>query len=499
MNTKNVNQHGGGGIIKLGLSALCAAVLSACASYAGIDSDHRMAAPSQYETSQSLRGAAGHWPAVDWADQFGDVQLRSLIAEALKDSPSIEQARARVAAAQAYSETAQAATLPRVDAGYSVNREQFSAHATVPPPYGGTWQTENKVLVSATYDLDAWGKRRAALNAAVSQTAASKADAEAVKLTLTSAIARNYNQLSRLYVLRDIAQKEVERRAQIDLITGGRIRTGLDTEVERKSVQSELASSRVSEAALDGSILITRYQLAALLGAGPDRGLSILRPAMGIGDEIRLPDNLPADLVSRRPDLVAARWRVDALNHQVEQAKAAFYPDINLSAAIGFNAFGFGNLFSAASRTAAIGPAVHLPIFDAGALRADLKGRYADYDYAVANYNQTLIGALSNAASELAEIRSSDAQLVQADVALQAARQAAQLATIQYQAGLTNQLAALIADTRALNAEQAVANLKMNRRDQQIELATSLGGGYIDTDATLSAGATAQLNHVAAQ
>jgi len=499
MNTKNVKQNSSVGVMKLGISALCAAVLSACASYAGIHSDRQMAAPSQYETSQSLRGAGGRWPAADWADQFGDVQLRSLIAEAVKDSPSIEQARARVAAAQAYSETAQAATLPSVDAGYSLNREQFSSHATVPPPYGGSWQTENKVLVSATYDLDAWGKRRAALNAAVSQTEASKADAEAVKLTLTSAIARNYTQLARLYVLRDIAQQEVDRRAQIDLITGGRIRTGLDTEVERKSVQSELASSRVSMAALDGSILATRYQLAALLGAGPDRGLSILRPAMGIGDEIRLPNNLPADLVSRRPDLVAARWRVDALNHQVEQAKAAFYPDINLSAAIGFNAFGFGNFLNSASRTSSIGPAIHLPIFDAGALRADLKGRYADYDYAVANYNQTLIGALSNVASELAEIRSSDAQLVQADLALQAARQADQLATIQYQAGLTNQLTVLIADTRALNAEQAVANLKMNRRDQQIELATSLGGGYIDTNATLSAGETAQLNHVAAR
>jgi len=499
MKTKNVKQHDGVRVIRLGASILSAAVLSACASYAGIHSDRQMAAPTQYATSQSLPAGGGHWPSANWIDQFGDAQLKSLIAEALKDNPSVEQARTRVAAAEAFSDTEKAATLPRVDGGYSLNREQLSGKATVPPPYAGSWQTENNVFVKASYDLDAWGKRREALNAVVSQTEASKADAEAVKLTLGSAIARNYNQLARLYALRDIALQEAQRRAQIELITSGRIRSGLDTEVERKSAQAELATSRVGVAALDGNILASRYQLAALLGAGPDRGLTILRPTMGVGDEIRLPDNLPADLVSRRPDLVAARWRVDAVTHQVKEAKAAFYPDINLSAMIGFDSFGFGNFLSAAARTASIGPAIHLPIFDAGALRAQLKGRYADFEYAVATYNQTLIGALSSVATELAEIRSSDAQLIQADAALQAARQADQLATIQYRAGLTNQLTVLIADTRALNSEQTVANLKMNRRDQQIELATALGGGYVDTDINTGAEVAAQLNHAVAR
>ena len=205
------------------------------------------------------------------------------------------------------------------------------------------------------------------------------------------------------------------QREQIDRITAGRIATGLDTEVERKTAQANLATQpRGALTALDGSILTTRYQLAALLGAGPDRGLAIARPALGVGDEVRLPDNLPADLVSRRPDIVAARWRVDAITHEVKEAKAEFYPDINLSAAIGLDAFGFGRFLTAASRTASAGPAIHLPIFDGGALRAQLKGRYADFDYAVATYNQTLITALSDVATQLAQIRSTDAQLVDA-------------------------------------------------------------------------------------
>jgi NodT family efflux transporter outer membrane factor (OMF) lipoprotein len=475
--------------LKLGVSTIFAAVLSACVNYAGIHSDKQMAKPQQYETAQSLPAEQGHWPAANWADQFGDPQLKALIGEALQGSPTIEEARARVAEAQAYGERAKADTLPRADASYSLTRQQFSSTALIPPPYAGSWQTENKGLLSASYDLDLWGKNREALKAAVSQTQASEADEAFVKLTLSTAIARTYNRLARLYVLHDIAQQEVARREQIDRITAGRIATGLDTEVERKTAQADLATSRANVTALDGSILTTRYELAALIGGGPDRGLTIARPALGVGDEVRLPDNLPADLVGRRPDIVAARWRVDATTHEVKEAKAEFYPDINLSAAIGLDAFGFGRFLTAASRTASAGPAIHLPIFDAGELRAQLKGRYAEFDYAVAAYNQTLIAALSDVAMQLAQIRSSDAQLVDAQAAQQAAQDADQIALTQYKAGLANQLTVLNADVTALNADQAVANLKMNRRDQQIALASALGGGYVDTSAGVTQGA----------
>jgi NodT family efflux transporter outer membrane factor (OMF) lipoprotein len=476
-------------LAKASVTVICAAVLSACANYAGISSDKQMAQPQSFATQQSIPSDQGRWPATDWADQFGDAQLKALLAEALQGSPTLAQARARIAAAAAYTETAKSSTLPKVGASYSFTREQYSGTALIPPPYAGSWQSENEGLLTASYDLDLWGKNREALKASMSQLQASEADAEVVKLTLTSAIARNYNQLARLYALHDIAQQEVEQREQIDRITAGRIANGLDTEVERKTAQANLATSRATLASFDGSIVTTRYQLAALLGAGPDRGLSIARPTLGIGDEVRLPDNLPADLVSRRPDLVAARWRVDALTHDVKEAKAEFYPDINLSAAIGLDAFGFGRFLTAASRTANAGPAVHLPIFDGGELRAQLKGRYADFDDAVAGYNQTLVTALSEVATQLAQIRSTDTQLGDAEAAQDAARSAYQLALTQYQAGLTNQLTVLNADTNALAADESVANLKMNRRDQQIALAQALGGGY-----TEDAGASAEAN-----
>jgi outer membrane protein TolC len=165
-------------------------------------------------------------------------------------------------------------------------------------------------------------------------------------------------------------------------------------------------------------------------------------------------------------------------------AKAEFYPDINLSAAIGLDAFGWGRFLRAASRTASAGPAIHLPIFDGGALRAQLKGRYAEFDFAVANYNDTLIQALTDVATQLADIRAVDAQLVNATRSDEAAQRALRLAMAQYQGGLTTQLTVLNAQTTALASSQVVTNLRMQRRDRQIALATALGGGYTETAQT---------------
>jgi len=463
------------------MAAAMAALMAGCVNYAGIKSDKHMAEPTGHATTQSIPAEQGRWPSEDWAAQFGDAQLKVLIGEALQDSPSLERARARVAAARALSEGANANTLPQVGAGYSWTRQRYSESTLIPPPFAGSWQSENKAFIGASYELDLWGKNREALKSAVSSVYASEAEAEQVKLTLGSAIARAYNELARLYALRDIAEDEVKQRREVLRVTNGRVVMGLDTEVEKRTAEANLAASEVALSALDGSIQVTRYQLGALLGQGPDRGLAIARPALGAGDEVRLPDNLPADLVSRRPDLVAARWRVDATLHDIKVAKAEFYPDINLSAAIGLDAFGWGHFLRAASRTASAGPAIHLPIFDGGALRAQLKGRYADFDFAVANYNETLVNALTDVATQLADIRSIDTQIVNAVRTETAAQRALTLALAQYKAGLTTQLTVLNAQTNALASSQVVANLRMTRRDRQIALAAALGGGYTDT------------------
>ncbi|NUA30228.1 efflux transporter outer membrane subunit [Cupriavidus basilensis] len=308
------------------VSALMAATLAGCANYAGIKSDKHIADAPSYATTQSIPAEQGRWPSADWTGQFGDTQLKALIGEALLGSPSLEKARARVAAATAFSESANASTMPQVGAGYSWIRQRFSESTLIPPPFAGSWQSENKAFVNASYELDLWGKNREALKSAASSLRASEAEAGQVKLTLSSAVARAYNELARLYALHDIVADEVEQRREVLRVTNRRVTLGLDTEVEKRTAEASLASSEVALSSLDGSIQRTRYQLGALLGQGPDRGLAMARPALGAGDEVRLPANLPADLVSRRPDIVAARWRVDATLHDIKVAKAEFYP-----------------------------------------------------------------------------------------------------------------------------------------------------------------------------
>ncbi|WP_206952603.1 efflux transporter outer membrane subunit [Trinickia acidisoli] len=458
--------------------AVAALVMAGCANYAGIKSDKQLASATALEATRSLPNEGGTWPSLDWASEFGDPQLPKLIDEALQGNPSIAQAQARIAKAQSYIESAHSDLLPKVNGSYAITRERFSANGLYPAPFGGGWFTEHNVLASASWDLDLWGKNRARLNASVSQEKAAEADMQEARMSLASSVARTYNQLAQLYALRDIAAREIHNRQEVGTITNGRVAAGLDTNVEKETARGNIATSQATVSDLDGQIKSVRFQLAALLGKGPDRGLAIADPVLAPGGAVTLPSNLPADLVSRRADIVAARWQVQAALANVKEAKAEFFPDINLAAGIGFDAFGWGRFLTAASRQLQAGPAIHLPIFDAGALRAQLKGRYADFDLDVANYNQTLINAMSDVATQVASIRAIDNEMSDAQRALDASSEAYRLAVIRYKAGLSPQLQVLTADNDRLAAEQTVTNLKMKRRDLQFALIQALGGGF---------------------
>jgi NodT family efflux transporter outer membrane factor (OMF) lipoprotein len=481
---------------------MTAFAFTGCANYISITSGKQIASPAKYGTTQSLPAEGGQWPSLDWTTQFGDPLLPKLIAEALEDSPSIAQAQARIAKASSYIESSKSSLYPKVDAGYSWTRELYSGNAIYPSPFGGTWFSENNALASASWDLDLWGKNRERLGQAVSQKKAAEADMQQARVVLTASVACTYNQLARLYALRDIAEREIRNRQDIGRITNGRVTAGLDTNVERQTAISNIATSQFNLKDLDGQITVVRYQLGALLGKGPDRGLQIAQPVLNPGGTVALPDNLPADLVSRRPDIVAARWQVEASLHDVKEAKAEFFPDVNLAVGFGFDAFGWGKFLTAASRQAQFGPALHLPIFDAGELRSQLKGRYADFDLDVANYNQTLINALSDVATQVSSIHSIDQQSVDAQRALDASTSAYESAVLRYKAGLTSQLQVLSTDQNRLAAEQTVTNLKMSRRNMQIGLIKALGGGFdatqtglvVPTDARAAPATTTSVN-----
>ncbi len=222
-------------------AAVAALSLAGCVNYSGIKSDKQIEPPAKFETKQSLPAEGGQWPAMDWAKQFGDPQLPALIEEALQANPTIDQARARIEKASSYVGSANSTLYPNVTGSYAWTRQLYTGNGIVPPPYNGTWQSENNVLASASFDLDLWGKNREKLRQAVSQEKVADAEAEEVRISLAASVASTYNHLAQLYALRDIEVREVKNREDIGHITDGRVGAGLDTNVER---QTALAKPR---------------------------------------------------------------------------------------------------------------------------------------------------------------------------------------------------------------------------------------------------------------
>jgi NodT family efflux transporter outer membrane factor (OMF) lipoprotein len=193
---------------------------------------------------------------------------------------------------------------------------------------------------------------------------------------------------------------------------------------------------------------------------------------------VALPSTLPADLLGRRPDVVAQRWRVEAARRDVDSAKAQFYPNVNLAALAGVQSVTFSKLLDRSSAIPSIGAAVQLPLFDGGRLRGNLGVKDADYDLAVEQYNQTLLDAMRDVVDRLASLRSVGTQTSEASAGLGAAEEAYSIAVARYRAGLGNYLQVLVAETQVLEQRYIRADLRYRELDLSIDLIRALGGGF---------------------
>lgn len=191
-----------------------------------------------------------------------------------------------------------------------------------------------------------------------------------------------------------------------------------------------------------------------------------------------VPAVLPADLLGRRPDVAAARWRVEAGAQDVAVARAQFYPNVSLTAFVGLASMGLGNFVEAGSREWGVGPALRLPVFDAGRLRANLAGKSADLDAAVESYNAALLDAVRDAADQLASSASVERQITEQRQAGEAAEAAYAIARKRYEAGLGNYLQVLSAETQVLAQRRLAVDLAARRLDAQAGVMRALGGGY---------------------
>jgi len=460
------------------ITALSAALLLAgCASTHGLAPSGHPLSPDELAASRSLASAttAATFPKQDWWTTLGDPQLDRLIDEALAGTPTLELADARVRQAIAQAGLADAARKPML-----AGTAQYSG-AEIPKsiggPLGGGYLGFTLIGIDFKWGLDLWGANRERWQAAIGQERAAEVDAQQARLLLSSNIARAYTGLAQAYAAQDVANDEKQRSAKLLDLGRQRVKAGLDNQLQLRQAESNVASAEQQVQAAQQQIDAARNALAALLGKGPDRGLDIARPALLQAPAPAVPSVLPSELLGHRPDVVAARWRVEAASHGIKASKADFYPTVNLSLLAGLAGAHLSDLFGGNNLLAFGGPALSLPIFDGGRLRSKLAGSDADYDLAVANYNQALVGALQEVADALQAARALDAQIVAATQARDAAQAATDLAAQRYHGGLGTQLDVLAAQRPLLQLDQQLAVLRAQRVAASIDLDRALGGG----------------------
>jgi NodT family efflux transporter outer membrane factor (OMF) lipoprotein len=475
---------------RLAAVAAAAALVAGCASDGGLKPQASLQDANALQAGASLSRVAvspAAWPARDWWRRYSDPQLDRMVAEALATNPGMRAAEARVRQAAAVAGIANAALSPQVTGGARSNRVEFSENSNVPKPLAGSWKWSNEATLNFSHELDFWGKNQSALDAAVGREKAAEVETEAVRLVLTVGVTQTYLKLSQLYAQRDLGEQVLKQRQQVLDLTRQRVAARIDSQADLQQAQLAIPLAKSDLAAVDESIALVRTQLAALLGAGPDRGASIARPQLTLARPAAVPSVLPSALLARRPDVVAQRWRVEALGKDIDVAKAQFYPSINLNGLIGLQSLGFSHLLQAGSSIASAGAGLSLPIFDGGRLRSNLALRDADYDLAVEGYNQTLIDALRDVVSQLVSIEwLAERGALQAQ-ALAAAQQAYDLSLQRYRSGVGSYLQVLAAQVQVLQQQHAQIDLDTRAFDLDMQLARALGGGYGgDTGAAVS-------------
>lgn len=462
------------------LFVMCAcAVLTACAGLPERDEIHAMNAPAAYATERSLNASQRAWPDEQWWLGYRDPQLNRLIEEALAGSPTLAIADARLSRARALSQQTKAGLLPSLNAGAGAQQQKQSYNYLSPrevTPRG--WNEYGHSALDLSWELDFWGKNRAALAAATSEVHAAHADAAQARLALSTAVAGTYAELARAYAVLDTATAARRVRATTADLFRRRYANGLETLGSVRQVEARSASAEGDVLAIDEQIVLQKHRLAALVGAGPDRGLEIERPQLDVSRAFGLPDALEAELIGRRPDLSAARLRAEAAARRIEQARAGFYPNVNLSAVLGVQALGLDMLNESGSSTGHVGPAISLPIFNGGRLRAVLEKADAEYAEAVASYNQTLVQALQELADVATGHEALGPQLATIDAAVSAAREAWQVQNSRYQGGLANYLEVLSAEDYLLANLRSQADLRARSFALDVDLVRALGGGY---------------------
>lgn len=432
------------------------------------------------------------WPANDWWRRYDDPQLDGLMATALRQSPDLAQAQSRVHSADAAVKMAAAQAGLSINGSAQLSRQRMSEHGLMPPKLlGFTWYDQADLGVQFQYEFDWWGKQRAAMDSALDQARAAEAERSAAALAIQNAVADTYFGWLADQARLQLAQQGLAVQQRLLHIAELRVQQGVDSPDGVLQARSRVAEVEQAQTALAASAEIRKVALAALLGVAPAQ-LPTLAPRPLPTTSGALPADARLDLIARRPDIAASRWQVEAALKQTDVARAQFLPDISISALAGLSSINQGtspmlggtgsgslaNLFKAGSRVFGIAPALHLPIFEGGRLKAAWGISRAQLDAAVVQYNASVFHATREAASQALSAEQLAARRAQQQQQVAADEQLLANARVRLRQGVRDARESLAAQAQLLQQRDQAIALHAQALSTDLALIKALGGGY---------------------
>lgn len=467
---------------KLLAVAAASSLLAACAGLPG------KPVPPKLNTEVPMAGvdvpANGKWPDAKWWKRYNDPQLDSLIDLALQGSPSLTAAQTRFDSAVQTVRAASAGAGARADANASWARQRMSDSGLIPPQFlGFNWYSQADIGLKLSYTFDWWGKQHALIESVVDQMHAAEAENAAASLALTTAVADTYYGWQSDQARIEVSQTVLRGAVKIRELSELRVNSGIDAQDHLSQADSDVALAREQVVQLESSAKLRRIALAALVGVSPDK-LPELKPQSLPNVDAQLPANVSIDLIARRPDIVASRWRVESAARDVDQARADFFPDISINALAGLSAIDMSKLLRASSSVFNFGPALHLPIFDGGLIRARYGISKAQLEAAVASYNSTLLDAARDLSTQALTAQQINALRQERNTQLAAAKAQFDSALAREHQGLTDLRMPLQVDVTFQQQRDAMLVLNTQAISADIAMTKALGGGYAMPDQT---------------
>lgn len=426
--------------------------------------------PTAWQNSTPDTTAA--WPSTDWWQGFESPQLDALIAQAQHANDDIAAAIARVREADAQVRIAGAPLLPSLGGSANATRQRTRTGGNNPNTY-----TEYTPDISASYELDFWGKNRAALNAAKAAAAASQYDRETVELTVLTSVASTYFQVLELRDRLRIAHRNLGSAETILKDLKLQQAAGTSTALDVAQQETALETLYAAIPPLKQQLHQTMDALAILIGRTPE-GLHIVGDTLADLSQPVVRPGLPSSLLARRPDVAAAEAQLVAANANIAEARAAFFPNIELTASGGLESRALSSLFDPANAVFALAAGLTQPIFEGGALRGQSEYAKARYAELLADYHKTVISAFANVEDALIALQQTREQVHRQQQAVVAAQQAYRFAQTQMRAGTIDVLTLLNTENTLFTAEDSMAQARLSHLQALLGLFNALGGGW---------------------